>query len=582
MKELYRLIPYLKRYKKKLILGLIVVTIANLCATYVPRLVGTTIDMIVDGNYDMNKILLNILYILLLTAFSGYFMFLTRRMIIVASREIEYDLRKDLLNSIQSQSMNFFHKNPTGNLMAHATNDIPAAREFLGPAIMYSANTVTTFTFALYFMLTLNPEITMIGLIPLPFIAYATYLVGKKIHIAFKDVQSKFAELTTQAQESISGVRVIRAYTREFYEYTRFAAMSKEYLFKNLRLARIEAIFMPLLMVLVGLSHIAVLAYGGNLVIDGRASLGDLTQFFIYLELLVWPVAAIGWVTNLIQRGAASSARLGKLLEEIPEIADNSETDNSINKIEGEVEFDSINYKYPSTENIVLDDISFRISKGNTLGIVGSVGTGKSTIINLLLRLFETNSGAIKIDGHNLKSIPIDLLRKHISVVPQEPFLFSETIKGNISFGNPAATMEEIIAVAEKCKLHEEVLTFQNGYDTMLGERGITLSGGQKQRVSIARAMITNPSILILDDSLSAVDSATESFVLGNLKEFMKDRTTIIISHRISTVMNADNIILLDKGKIAESGNHEQLVTLNGKYANIFRLQQLAKEIEEL
>jgi ATP-binding cassette, subfamily B, multidrug efflux pump len=582
MKELYRLIPYLKRYKKKLILGLIVVTIANLCATYVPRLVGTTIDMIVDGNYDMNKILFNILYILLLTAFAGYFMFLTRRMIIVASREIEYDLRKDLLNSIQSQSMNFFHKNPTGNLMAHATNDIPAAREFLGPAIMYSANTVTTFTFALYFMLTLNPEITMIGLIPLPFIAYATYLVGKKIHIAFKDVQSKFAELTTQAQESISGVRVIRAYTREFYEYTRFAAMSKEYLFKNLRLARIEAIFMPLLMVLVGLSHIAVLAYGGNLVIDGRASLGDLAQFFIYLELLVWPVAAIGWVTNLIQRGAASSARLGKLLEEIPEIADNSETDNSITKIEGEVEFDSINYKYPSTENIVLDDISFRISKGKTLGIVGSVGTGKSTIINLLLRLFETNSGAIKIDGHNLKSIPIDLLRKHLSVVPQEPFLFSDTIKGNISFGNPRATMVDIITVAEKCKLHEEVLTFQNAYDTMLGERGITLSGGQKQRVSIARAMITNPSVLILDDSLSAVDSATESFVLGNLKEFMKDRTTIIISHRISTVMNADNIILLDKGKIAESGNHEQLVTLNGKYANIFRLQQLAKEIEEL
>ncbi|MBE2188342.1 MAG: ABC transporter ATP-binding protein [Desulfobulbaceae bacterium] len=582
MKELYRLIPYLKRYKQKLILGLIVVTIANLCATYVPRLVGTTIDMIVVGNYDMNKILLNILYILLLTAFSGYFMFLTRKMIIVASREIEYDLRKDLLNSIQSQSMNFFHKNPTGNLMAHATNDIPAAREFLGPAIMYSANTVTTFAFALYFMLTLNPEITMIGLIPLPFIAYATYLVGKKIHIAFKDVQSKFAELTTQAQESISGVRVIRAYTREIFEHTRFAAMSKEYLFKNLRLAGIEAIFMPLLMVLVGLSHIAVLAYGGTLVINNQASLGDLVQFFIYLELLVWPVAAIGWVTNLIQRGAASSARLGKLLEEIPEIADNGETDNSIKKIEGEIEFDSINYKYPSTDNIVLDDISFRISKGNTLGIVGSVGTGKSTIINLLLRLFETKTGAIKIDGHNLKSIPIDLLRKHISVVPQEPFLFSDTIKGNISFGNPAATMEEIIAVAEKCKLHEEVLTFQNGYDTMLGERGITLSGGQKQRVSIARAMITNPSILILDDSLSAVDSATESFVLGNLKEFMKDRTTIIISHRISTVMNADNIILLDKGKIAESGNHEQLVTLNGKYANIFRLQQLAKEIEEL
>lgn len=582
MKELFRLLPYLKRYKRKLFLGLIVVTISNLCSTYVPRLVGNSVDMIKTGDFVVSDIIFNILFILILTFLSGLFMFITRKMIIVASREIEYDLRQDLLISIQSQSMNFFHKNPTGNLMAHATNDIPAAREFLGPAIMYSANTVTTFVFALYFMLSLNPEITVIGLIPLPFIAYVTYLVGKKIHIAFKDVQSKFAELTTQAQESISGVRVIRAYTREIFEHTRFAALSKDYLFKNLRLARIEAIFMPMLMVLVGMSHIAVLAYGGSLVIDGKASLGDLTQFFIYLELLVWPVAAIGWVTNLIQRGAASSARLGKLLEEIPEIADNNDTDDSIKTIHGEIEFNSINFKYPSTENLVLNNISFQISKGNTLGIVGSVGSGKSTIINLILRLFDTNSGIIKIDGNDLKSIPLNLLRKHISVVPQDPFLFSDTINGNIKFGNPNASMDEIIDVAQKCMLHAEVLTFQNGYDTMLGERGITLSGGQKQRVSIARAMITNPNILILDDALSAVDSATESYLLANLKEFMRDRTTIIISHRISSVMNADNIILLDKGRISESGNHNQLVELNGKYANIFRLQQLAQEIEDL
>lgn len=582
MKELLRLLPYLKTYKQKLFLGLVVVTISNLCSTYVPRLVGGTIDMITAGDFAVSDVVFNIAAILILTFLSGLFMFLTRKMIIVASREIEYDLRKDLLDSIQRQSMNFFHKNPTGNLMAHATNDIPAAREFLGPAIMYSANTVTTFAFALYFMLSLSPTITLVGLIPLPFIAYVTYLIGKKIHVAFKDVQSKFADLTAQAQESISGVRVIRAYTREIFEHSRFASLSKDYLYKNLRLARIEAIFMPLLMVLVGLSHIAVLAYGGTLVIQGEATLGDLTQFFIYLELLVWPVAAIGWVTNLIQRGAASSARLGKLLEEIPEIADNHITDKKITGLAGEITFDKVTFAYPETLNNILDEISFKINRGETLGIVGTVGSGKTTLINLLLRLFEPSGGNIKIDGRTLAEIPLNILRETISVVPQDPFLFSDTIKGNISFGKSDATMEEIIDTAQKCKLHEEVLTFQNGYDTMLGERGITLSGGQKQRVAIARAMITSPKILILDDALSAVDSATESFVLSNLKEFMKDRTTIVISHRISTVMNADNIILLENGKIAESGNHEQLIKLNGKYAHIYKIQQIAQELEQL
>jgi len=582
MKELLRLVPYLRTYKNKLILGLFVVTISNLCSTYVPRLVGGTIDMITQGDFAVSDVVFNIIAILALTFLSGLFMFFTRKMIIVASREIEYDLRKDLLDSIQRQSMSFFHKNPTGNLMAHATNDIPAAREFLGPAIMYSANTITTFAFALYFMLSLSPEITLVGLIPLPFIAYITYLIGKKIHVAFKDVQSKFADLTSQAQESISGVRVIRAYTREIFEQMRFASLSKDYLKKNLRLARIEAVFMPLLMVLVGLSHIAVLAYGGTLVIQGKATLGDLTQFFIYLELLVWPVAAIGWVTNLIQRGAASSARLGKLLEEVPEIADNHITNPQITNLDGDIQFSNVVFQYSNTTNLILDRVSFDIPKGTTLGIVGSVGSGKTTLINLLLRLFEPNSGNIKIDGNSLEEIPLKILRQNISVVPQDPFLFSETIKNNISFGKSDASLDEIIEIAQKCKLHDEVLTFGNGYDTMLGERGITLSGGQKQRVAIARAMITSPKILILDDALSAVDSATESFVLTNLKEFMRERTTIVISHRISTVMNADNIILLDKGKIAESGSHEELIRLNGKYAQIFKLQQIAQELEQL
>jgi ATP-binding cassette subfamily B protein len=582
MKDLKTLIPYLKKYRKKLIWGFVVVTISNLCSTYVPKVVGETIDKISKGNFGINEVFAQIGIILILTFFSGLFMFFTRRTIIVASREIEYDLRKDMLDSVRNQSMNFFHKNPTGNLMAHASNDIPAAREFLGPAIMYSANTITTFSFALYFMLTLNPVISLIGLIPLPFIAYITFLIGQKIHIAFKDVQSQFADLTTQAQESISGVRVIRAFTREKYELERFADMSRSYLKKNLRLARIESIFMPVLMVLVGLSQIAVLAYGGLKVIENQATLGELTQFFIYLELLIWPVAAIGWITNLVQRGAASSARLGALMDQKPEIIDNNSTNENINLVKSGIEFRNVTFKYSEGLPIILDDISINVAEGTTLGIVGSVGSGKTTFVNLVPRLFDINSGSIKIGGYDIKEIPIKELRRHIGIVPQDPFLFSDTIANNITFSKPGSTISDVIDITQKCRLHEEVLSFDNGYDTMLGERGITLSGGQKQRVAIARSMLKNPDILILDDALSAVDANTEEFVLNNLRDFMKDRTTIIISHRISTVKNADNIIFLEDGKITEQGSHEQLIQLKGRYANMFKLQLIAAELEVL
>jgi ATP-binding cassette subfamily B protein len=582
MRDLKTLIPYLKKYKNKLILGFIVVTISNLCSTYVPKVVGETIDKIGKGNVGINDIFTQIGIILILTFFSGLFMFYTRRTIIVASREIEYDLRKDLLDSVRNQSMNFFHKNPTGNLMAHASNDIPAAREFLGPAIMYSANTITTFTFALYFMLTLDPVISLVGLIPLPFIAYITYLIGQKIHIAFKDVQSQFADLTTQAQESISGVRVIRAYTREKYELNKFADMSKSYLKKNLRLARIESMFMPVLMVLVGISQIAVLAYGGLKVIEGHATLGQLTQFFIYLELLIWPVAAIGWITNLVQRGSASSLRLGALMDQKPEITDNNITNLTINEIKSGIEFRNVIFKYSEGLPLILNDISIKVDEGSTLGIVGSVGSGKTTFVNLIPRLFDINSGTIKIGGYDIKEIPLKELRRHIGIVPQEPFLFSDTIANNITFSKPGSSINDVIDIANKCRLHDEILSFENSYDTMLGERGITLSGGQKQRVAIARAMLKNPDILILDDALSAVDANTEEFVLNNLRDFMKDRTTVIISHRISTVKNADNIIFIENGKILEQGTHEHLIRLKGRYANMFKLQQIAAELEVL
>lgn len=582
MKELKRLFPYLIKYKQKLLLGFLFVTISNLSSTYVPRIVGGAIDTISSGKFTMPLLMQDIGSILVLVFFSGFFMFWTRRTIIVASREIEYDLRNDMFDSIKIQSSAFYHRNPTGNLMAYATNDIPAAREFLGPAIMYSANTITTFSFALYFMLSLDPLIALVGLLPLPIVAYVTYLIGKKIHIAFKDVQSQFADLTTLAQESISGVRVIRAYTREAFENLRFAQISKKYLLKNLRLARLDAIMMPVLMVLVGLSQLGVLAYGGFKVIEGKATLGDLTQFFIYLELLIWPVAAIGWVTNLVQRGSASSARLGSLMEQKPEIIDDDIT-NHDNKIgNGHIEFRNVSLRYSPSLPDILSNISLNIKSGSTIGIVGGIGSGKTSLANLLPRLFEPTEGNIYIDGKNLNSYPIENLRLAIGFVPQISFLFSDTIENNVRFGYPDATMEEIIEASRKCKLLEEVETFKDGFDTMLGERGITLSGGQKQRVAIARALLRNPKVLVLDDSLSSVDSQTEDFVLNELKSFMKDRTTIIISHRLSTLKHADKIIMLDAGRIIEEGTHDELIKTGGRYAEIYKLQQIAAEIADL
>ncbi|HRP01867.1 MAG TPA: ABC transporter ATP-binding protein [Candidatus Kapabacteria bacterium] len=580
MKDLKRLIPYLAKYKKKIAIGFVVVTISNFCSTYVPKLVGETIDLISKNGFFISDVYENIGLILLFTFLSGLFMYYTRRTIIVASREIEYDLRRDLMNAIRDQSMNFFHSHPTGMLMAHSTNDIPATREFLGPAVMYSANTLTTFVFALYFMLSLSPSITLIGLIPLPFIAYLTYLLGKKIHIAFKNVQEKYADLTTQAQDTFSGLRVMRAYSREANELKLFETFSFDYLKKNLKLAKYDAFFIPVLTLLVGSSQILVLYFGGNQVIEGTATLGDLTQFFIYLELLIWPVAAIGWVTNLVQRGAASTGRLGVLMDNKPDIIENNNKSLKINNYS--IKFEDVSYSYTTSKNDVLQNINLNIPEGSSLGIVGKIGSGKTTFINLISRLYDVESGTIKIGDINLKDISFKSLRDSIGVVSQEPFLFSDTILNNIRFGNEDASLDQIIEIAKKVKLSDEVLTFEKQYNTMLGERGITLSGGQKQRLAIARALIMNPKILILDDSLSAVDTNTEEYILNSLKEFYKERTTILISHRLSVVKNVDNIIFLENGRIIEQGSHTDLINLNGKYAHMYKLQQIAAELEKI
>ena len=507
-------------------------------------------------------------------------MFLTRQTIIVASRLIEYDLRQDFLLSIEKQSSSFFQKNSTGSLMAHASNDIGAAREFLGPAIMYSANTITAFTFVMYFMLSLDVNLTLLALVPLPIIAYSVYQIGKKVHVAFRDVQEQFSHLTSHSQETFSGAKIVRSYGREEYESKKFEFLSIDYLKKNVRLAKYQSYFVPIIITLIGLSNLIVLAYGGYEVLNGRATLGKLTQFFIYINMLIWPIAAIGWVTNLVQRAAASTVRLGKIFDIVPEIKDNEQTDNSINNIQGDVEFNNVSLIYNSNNYPAVENLNLKIPKGTSLGIAGGIGSGKSSLINLIPRYYDVSEGNILIDSKNIKQIPLDTLRKNIGLVPQEPFLFSLSIAENIRFGNPSASNEEVEYFSKIAQLHEDVLTFPEKYDTLLGERGITLSGGQKQRLAIARALIKNPSVIILDDALSAIDTQTEEKLIKELNNVMEFRTTIIISHRISTVMRCDNIIVLDSGKIIESGNHNKLLQLNGKYAEMFALQQLEEEIE--
>jgi ATP-binding cassette subfamily B multidrug efflux pump len=582
MKNLKRLIPYLKQYKSRIYLGFLFVTLSNICSTYLPRVVGNSIDLIQSKQYTMTNIYYSIAEIMLLTVGSGLFMFLTRQTIIVMSRLIEYDLRRDYLTALELQSANFFNATPTGRLMSYATNDIPAVREFIGPAIMYAANTLTTFSFALYYMLSLNVTMTWVALLPLPLITVSTYFIGKKVHIHFTSVQEQFSKLTTQAQETFSGIRVVRAYVREHYESIRFGEQSKFYADKNMKLAKYQSLFMPLLMVLVGLTQIIVLGFGGYLVINHKVTLGGLSQFFIYINLLIWPVAAIGWVTNLVQRASASAARLGVILDAKPEIIDNEKTNHDINEIHGAISINNLNFRYAEDLPYVLQNINIDVKEGTSLGIIGTVGSGKSTIANLIPRLYEAPEGTIRIDGHDIREIPLATLRHNIGMVTQDTFLFTATIEENIRFGKSSATREEVEYAARIAEVEEDIKTFPNGYETLLGERGITLSGGQKQRVSLARAVVKNPPILILDDSLSAVDTQTESRILQSLRQFMKGRTTIIISHRTSAIKELDHIIVLDKGEIIERGTHNELIAMGGRYSLIHSRQQLEEELEKI
>lgn len=587
MKSLLRLKPYLFRYKKTFVLGLLTVMGSNLFSVVQPRILGHAVDELKRGieqhQYVTNDLMVWALYIVGFSLLAGFFTFLTRQTIIVASRHIEFDLRNDFLAHLQKLHYPYFQNTPTGDLMAHATNDIAAVRNVLGPGIMYPSDTIMTFTMVLTMMLVTDWQLTLLALVPLPLVSIAVYRLSKAVNQKFTERQEQFSRLTTRAQENLSGIRVIKAYVREQFEIDQFRAMSWEYLKKNLVLARVQAIMWPLMFVLVGFSILMVMYFGGIRVIDGKITIGTLTAFFGYLVMLIWPMIAFGWVANLLQQGAASMARLGRIFDTVPEIRDTDATNQSIQTLRGEIEFRNVSFTHKNAGMPTLKKINIKIDRGMTVAIVGYTGTGKTTLVNLIPRLYDTTEGEVLIDGVNIKKIPVAVLRSQIGYVPQETFLFSETIAENIQYGLDNHHDERPLRrAADIAQISKDVVAFPKQFETMIGERGITLSGGQKQRTSIARALMREPKILILDDALSSVDTYTEEEILKRLREFMKDRTSILISHRISTVKDADLICVLDNGEIVERGTHDKLVSLGGIYAHLHEKQLLEQELEEM
>ena len=516
--------------------------------------------------------------LLMIAGVAGYFRYQMRRIIIGASRGFEYDLRNAFFAHLERLPLSFFHANRTGDLMSRATNDLSAVRMMIGPAVMYLANTIITAIVSLTLMLLVDVRLTLIALVPLPIVSITVKIFGSKIHKTFEEVQEKLSDMSAVAQESLTGVRVVRAYGQEVPETERFRQANLDYLAHNRRLSRLQGAFFPTMGLFLGFSALLALWLGSRDVISGRITVGELVAFNAYLAQLAWPMIAFGWVTNLLQRGMASWKRMLAVMDTEPEVRDESAIAGP--PIRGAIEFRNLSFAFGGRE--VLSGISFDVKRGETVAVVGGTGSGKSTLVNLLPRLHNPPRGTVFIDGRDVRDIPLSELRDAIGFVPQEPFLFSDTLAGNVAFGAPSIKDEHparIPAAATIAQLDKDVAEFPNGYDTMVGERGITLSGGQKQRTAIARAVVTDPRILILDDALSAVDTYTEEEILHRLRGVMRERTSLIISHRISTVRDADQIIVLDQGRLVERGTHDELIALGGHYAALYKRQLLEEEL---
>ena len=574
-----RLLAYVGRYRTAFTLGFLCIVATTAISLAGPWVLKYAIDDLTKAGVTAAKLRLYGGAILGLAAVGGVFRFLQRRIIIGASRDIEFDLRNDFFARLQLFEPAYFHRNRTGDLMSRATNDLNAVRMMIGPAVMYLSNTVLTFIAVIWVMLSLNRRLTLLSLIPLPILSVAVYFFGAAIHRRFDKIQEQLSTISAVTQEALAGVRVVRAYRQEHFEIQRFKEANDEYVRRNRKLIRVQGAFFPIMGLLMGVGALLVLWLGAQEVIAGRMTVGELVAFNSYLMMLAWPMIAFGWVTNLLQRGTASWKRMLEVLAAEPAITDAGASSHitSRDQIRGDVEFRDLTFKYGDV--VVLRDISATLPAGTTTAIVGATGSGKSTLLNLLPRLNDPPPGTVFVDGVDVRDLPLAALRRAIGFVPQEPFLFSSTIAENIAFGVADMNREQVEQAAHVSRLDKDLADFPKGYDTVVGERGITLSGGQKQRTAIARAVMTDPKILVLDDALSAVDTYTEEEILSRLASVMRSRTTIIVSHRVSTVRTADQILVLDEGAIVEHGTHDQLVARNGLYAELYRKQLLEEEL---
>lgn len=587
MKELQYLNKYFVKYKFRFLLGIVITIVAQIFMLFTPKLISKSFKTIeesmksselVDKSVIASDLMQNIVLIIITTLIAGVLTFLMRQTLIVMSRLVEFDLKNEVFRHYEVLTQNFYKKNRTGDLMNRISEDVGKVRMYVGPAVMYSINTLIRFTFVIAYMYNVSPKLTLYTILPLPILSYAIFKLSVEINKRSTIFQQNLSNLSTFSQEIFSGIRVIKAYSLEERQQLNVEKLSEESRAKSMSLAKINSFFGPLMMALIGVSNLVVIYFGGMMYIDGTIdNIGIIAEFILYVNLLTWPVASLGWVSSMIQEAAASQKRINEFLKIEPEIQNTAFASTPIN---GTLAFKNVGFIYEDTNIVALKNVNFTLENGETLAIIGKTGSGKSTILSLISRLYDVGEGQITIDGVDIRNLNLFDLRNSVGVVPQDAFLFSDSIKNNIKFGKEDATDEEVIEAAKKAVVHDNIDNFSLKYETVLGERGITLSGGQKQRVSIARAIIKDPKILLLDDSLSAVDTETEELILNNLLDFCKDKTTIIVTHRVSSAKNADKIIILEDGAVIQQGSHNQLVNKEGYYRELYYKQLSEKEIE--
>jgi ATP-binding cassette subfamily B protein len=594
MKDLAYLNKFLYKYRWRLIPGIIFVVISNFFNLLPAKIIDLAINLTTDniGTYELfsgfhrqgmiyqifgSSLLLFGMLVLVMSLIRGLFLFFMRQTIILMSRHIEYDLKNEIYNHYQKLSLAFYRRHSTGDLMNRVTEDVSRVRMYLGPGIMYTINTVVLFVMAVVVMLTVNVRLAIFSILPLPILACIIYYINNIINFRSEKIQERLSILSTFVQENFSGIRIIKSYVREKFVRERFAEESEQYKFHSMAMVKVQALFYPMMLLLVGISNVIIIFVGGLEVMKGNITAGNIAEFIVYLNLLMFPVMSLGWVTSLIQRAAASQKRINEFLHEEPEI---KSPNVPALPVTGKITFDNVSFVYPDTGIHALTDVSFEINPGEMVAIIGRTGSGKSTIANLLMRMYDCTDGEIRIDNHSIKQLNLDGFRSQVGFVPQDVFLFSDTIANNIAFSMDAMDMPRVEQAAKHAAVYSNIIELEKGFETLIGERGITLSGGQKQRVSIARAIVKEPQIIVFDDCLSAVDTKTEEEILSNLGTVMQGKTSIIIAHRISTIKNADKILVLDEGRIIEQGHHDDLMEKRGTYFELYE-KQLLEEAEE-